>query len=103
LSQNPHTFYRIDLVRVALQQRGASVAEINLILHQLNKAVDPAEFAKWNQRLDDKGVKVLAMMLTPEGNPLVDHCLQTFVSEFMRQRHILPEEIEEYFRRIGLN
>jgi hypothetical protein len=100
----PDIFYRMDFVRVALQQRGAGVKEIDFFLASLEKASSsPEAFKAWNRKLDDKEVKVLALMLTPSGRPLVQALLDGLLQETMTRLNISAKDIEEHLRSIGLN
>jgi len=104
VKRDPHVFYKMDILRAALQQRGASVPEIDLLLAQLEKcSSSPEAFKKWNTQLDKEGIQVLSMMLTPRGAPLVQHCLDGFLKEIMTRCNISSEEIQQQLRSIGLN
>lgn len=104
LKRDPHVFFKVDLLRAALQQRGASVSEIDLLLAQLEKAASsPEAFKKWNTQLDERGIQVLSMMLTPRGAPLVQHLLDGFLKEMMTRCNISSEEVEQFLRSINLN
>lgn len=104
LKRDPHVFFRIDLLRAALQQRGASVSEIDLLLAQLEKtASSPEAFKKWNTQLDEEGIQVLSMMLMPRGAPLVQYLLDGFLKEIMTRCKISREEVQQFLRSINLN
>jgi hypothetical protein len=104
LKRDPHVFFKVDLLRAALQQRGASVSEIDLLLAQLeNAASSPEAFKKWNTQLDDKGIQVLSMILTPSGAPLVQHLLDGFLKEMMIRCNVSSEEVQQFLRSINLN
>ncbi len=80
MKRNTHVFYKMDLLRAALQQPGASVSEIHLLLAQLeHSASSPEAFKKWNTQPDKKGIQVLAMMLAPNGEEFAQYCIDGFL------------------------
>lgn len=102
----PHTFYRIDFFRVALQVRGASPVEIEQALLGIEKmAKSPAAFTGWNQKLSEKEVRLLGFILTPEGEPLSLKLLKNLVENFKFHFGVTDLEFEAWIKPIreGLN
>lgn len=98
-------FHRIDLLRVALQVKGASQVEIEETLLAVRKTCKPASFDSWNRQLAAKELQMMVMMLSPGGEILCDHFLSTFGATCIEHFNITAEEINRFARgRIaGLN
>lgn len=100
---DPHTFYAIDFLRVALQQKGAPVPAIELILSDLERFASPDKFARWNRVLDVREKQVLGTMLTPEGAPLCDVAIKKMFDDIVKHFGLKAEEIVLWQERFKLN
>ena len=88
-------FRRSHLIHAALQQRGAPQSFIREFLAKLEDlATSPEDFQKWNQLLDDRGIQLLTMMLTPKGDSLCDTILEDLFSSIVKHYSISPEELQ---------
>jgi hypothetical protein len=96
-----HEFRKTHLIQAALQQRGVPIATIHTFLEWLAASVrSTQEFEKWNEKLDDDGIKMLTIMLSKGGADFCDACLEALF-ESITAIHGIPRA--ELVARARLN
>lgn len=92
-------FRRTHLIQAALQQKGAPLTFINTFLDKLKGvAKSPEEFDQWNEKLDDKGIQLLTVMLGPKGAPYCDLAIDTLFSTITSRYGITRAELDAMSR-----
>ena len=92
-------FHRIDLLRVALQVKGASPTEIEETLLALRKEADPGAFDAWNCQLSGNGeFHIMGKMLSPGGEILCGRFLSIFAKTFVIRFGLAPDKLERWFK-----
>src|SRR5262245_46707569 len=97
-------FRRIHLLQAALQVKGASEVEIEMIKDGFAKLAGD-KFDAWNQPLDERGVAVLRMMLGDGGAPYAEATIKSFFGHLTAHHKISAEELLQVLkaRLEGLN
>jgi hypothetical protein len=90
-------FHRVDLLRTALEVKGASKGEIEETLTAIRKAAEPSAFDAWNCELSAKERLILARMISPGGEILSGRYLSIFARSFVTRFNLPPEEMEHWF------
>jgi hypothetical protein len=91
-------FHRVDLLRTALQVKGASEEEIGETLSAIRKAAEPSAFDAWNGELSPRERWILTRMLSPGGEILSGRYLSIFARTFVSRFNLPPEEMEHWFK-----
>lgn len=98
------TFRRIDLMRAALQVKGASAVEIEeFVIHATR--LGGSRFDDWNKPLNDDEIKLLTCILSEGGIPYANIVIEGFLEKVTTRFGISREEISANLKaRIdGLN
>jgi len=86
---------KINFIQAALKQRGATVDQIHAFIDKLKQLVKtPEAFDQWNEILDAKGIKVLSLMLTPQGSILCYAVLDGLFTSLTQHYRITRSELE---------
>lgn len=85
-------FYRIHLIRAALQVKGALMPEIELITAGIEKLGGP-RYSEWNKLIDAEELKLLTSILGENGEPYANLVIDGFLSRMKSQFNISNEEI----------
>lgn len=91
------TFHRIHLLHAALQVKGASVAEIEMIKAMVAK-LGGARFDEWNKPLDAQGTKLLTCILAEGGISYANLAIDEFLKRLTGHFQISSEEIQKALR-----
>jgi hypothetical protein len=97
-------FYRIHLIRSALQVKGAPMPEIELITAGIEQ-MGGLKYVEWNKLLDAQGIKLLTSILGENGVPYANLVIDGFLSQMKSHFNISDEEIRKNLkaRLEGLN
>jgi len=88
-------FRKTHLIQAALQQKGAPMSAINSFMEKLKGlAKSPEAFDQWNEKLDQKGIQVLTIMLGPQGAALSDVVLGGMFETITQKYGITRAELE---------
>jgi hypothetical protein len=94
-------FRRIDLLRAALQVKGATPFEIEELMQGVTK-MGGTKFDAWNQPLDDEGMQLLRSVLGKNGVAFADIVIGGFQELMTKHYQISGEEIQRALKaRLG--
>ena len=89
-----HEFKKTHLIQAALQHRGVSIDSIQTFLAWLPSAArSTEEFEKWNEKLDDDGIKMLTIMLGENGRDFCDAALEALFESVTSSHGITRSEL----------
>lgn len=91
-------FHRVDLLRVALQVKGASQNEIDATLLAVRESAEPSTFDTWNGELSAQERQIMARMLSPGGEILCGRYLSVFAKTFVIRFGLTPDKLERWFK-----
>jgi hypothetical protein len=91
-------FHRVDLLRTALQVKGASLGEIEESLTAIRGAIAPGAFDAWNCELSAKERQILSRMVSPGGEILSGRYLSIFARGLVNRFNLPPSEMEHWFK-----
>ncbi|HSI10445.1 MAG TPA: hypothetical protein VK961_00310 [Chthoniobacter sp.] len=90
-------FHRVDLLRTALQVKGASQGEIEETLSSIRNAAESSAFDARNSELSARERLILTRMVSPGGEILSGRYLSIFARSFVNRFNLPPEEMEHWF------
>lgn len=91
-------FHRVDLLRVALQVKGASQNEIDATLLAVRESAAPRAFDSWDGELSAKERQIMARMLSPGGEILCGRYLSIVAKTFIIRFGLPPGNLEHWFK-----
>ncbi|MEP6668673.1 MAG: hypothetical protein ABJF10_05945 [Chthoniobacter sp.] len=91
-------FHRVDLLRTALEVKGASSNEIEETLSAIRQSAEASAFDAWNSELSAKERQILSRMLSPGGEILSGRYLSLFARTFINRFGLPPESMERWFK-----
>ncbi len=93
-------FFNIHLIQASLQTLNVPMDEIEKFLTMFESlSASPEAFARWNTELDEKGIRVLSMILDTNGKKLAQACLQSLFTSFVNHYQITDREIAAEIKR----
>jgi len=92
----------MDMIRVALQRKGASKEAIADLLSRLESlATSPKEFRKWNRELGEDGLKMLVHIGSESGLPFCNLLLETVLNNLCLHFDIQIKEIQDVINSLN--
>ncbi|MDR3406067.1 MAG: hypothetical protein P4L99_26510 [Chthoniobacter sp.] len=91
-------FHRVDLLRTALEVKGAPKGEIEETLLAIRKSAEASAFDAWNCELSAKERQIMARMLSPGGESLSGRYLSLFARTFINRFGLASENMERWFK-----
>lgn len=95
----------LDFLRAALQERQVPRVDVEVFMKHLQAITDADKFARWNRLLTLHEQVLLGQMLRKDANAevLITTLLESFRDKLTRHFAITTQEIEEFWKRFGLN
>jgi len=90
-------FNRIHLLHAALQVKGASVEQIEVIKSMV-ASLGGSRFAEWNKPLDAEGMKLLTCILGDRGLPYAEMAIAEFVKMLTTRLGISQEDLQKIMK-----